>query len=373
MPRENAVKIFTGAPDTSSLQWDVSDLTVPLLPSFTSESPGSARRPLCSHPDPVWRAIFLQQHHLPAEFLEVAEYEYFQLRENDTSFRSDETSFLDTRNLSFISSTISEHDSHPGEEAAAILTQFYEHSFAVHEDVPSSQIIGVQSSEDTSVFTASSEYSTSYMDAIGHDLNNTKPLPVSGGLTDLRDIPNAAYIRSINPQTMTVNLIFGIISIPLPRMINTRRGGMRVELVEMIVADETKSGFGINLWLPPTELQTQGIRCVAAALRPQDIILARNVALSVFRNNVYGQSLRRDLTKLDLLYRNVVDKHDERGVYSTQNLGNATLKDPQITKVRRVREWVMHFVGGRPKDIGSQPVQTERLDQPLCNLPPDTQ
>ena len=373
MPKEIAVKFFTGAPETNCLQWNLSDLTVPLLPSFTSESPESAGRPpLYSHPGPPWRAIFLQQHYLPTGFSQVAEHEYFQPSENDTSFRSDETSFLDTRNLSF-NSSIPEHDSHTGEEAAAILTQFYEHSFAVHQDVPSSQVIGVQSSNDASFLTDSSELSTSYMDVTRHGLNSVKHIPASGSLTDLRDIPNAAYLRSINPQTMTVNLIFGIISIPLPRLINTRRGGKRVELIEMIVADETRAGFGINLWLPPIEVQIQGLGPVAATLRPQDIILARNVALSVFRSNVYGQSLRRDLTKLDLLYRNVVDKHDNEGVYSAKNLGNAALKDPQIIKVRKVREWVMQFVGNRPQDIGLQPVQTERLDQPQRNLPPDTQ
>ena len=373
MSEEVTVKFLTGAPENKSLQWDVSDLTVPLLPSFTSERLEQARgTPPVSHPGPVWRAIVLQQHHLVTKVPDVAGYQYFQPQDNDTIYHSDETSFLDTRNLSFVSSTTSEHEAHTAEEVATILTHFYEHSFAVHQDVLSSQIIGVQSSDDASFLTVSSELSTPSVDATEHGLNIAKHIPSSVGLTNLRDIPNAAYLRSINPQTMTVNLIFGIISVPLPRLINTRRG-RRVELIEMIVADETKAGFGINLWLPPTEVQMQGLGPIAATLRPQDIILARNVALSVFRNNVYGQSLRRDLTKLDLLYRNVVDKLDNKGAYSTEDLGNAVLKDPQITKVRKVREWIMQFVGGRPKLVGIQPVQTERLNQPMRDLPPDTQ
>jgi hypothetical protein len=160
---------------------------------------------------------------------------------------------------------------------------------------------------------------------------------------------------------MTVNLIVGIISIPPARLIRTRRGA-DVELIEVLVGDETKSGFGINFWLHASKSQAQAksesvsgqgqseMGKVLSGLRPQDVILVKNVALSSFRNKVYGQSLRKEMTKVCLLYRNRVDKSDIRGVYSRKDLeaglGNAQgLASAQIQKTSRVKEWVMRFVG----------------------------
>jgi hypothetical protein len=166
---------------------------------------------------------------------------------------------------------------------------------------------------------------------------------------------------------MTANLIVGIVSVPPPRAIRTRRGA-DVELIEVLVGDETKSGFGINFWLSSFQSDmTSDLRKVLSGLRPQDVVLMRNVALNSFRGKVYGQSLRKGVTKVHLLYRSRVDKSDVGGCYSAADLAPGDIWPPQIQKTRTVREWVLRFVGagaGRTKG---------RVEAMKETLPPDTQ
>jgi hypothetical protein len=166
---------------------------------------------------------------------------------------------------------------------------------------------------------------------------------------------------------MTVNLIVGIISIPEPRHIKTRRGA-DVELIEVLVGDETKSGFGISFWL--SSQSTGGdMRTALSGLRPQDIVLMRNVALSSFRDKVYGQSLRKEMTKVHLLYRNRVDKSDIEGFYRAGDLApDVQRTHPQVEKTKRVREWVMKFVG-----LGASQRKGKAFEVVKEALPPDTQ
>ncbi|MCJ1250142.1 hypothetical protein MMC30_007368 [Trapelia coarctata] len=375
MSRIQAVKLFTGAPDAKGLRWANEDLTVPLLPCFATDTPlGKTLPPTSSHSKPVWRSIPLHQNLLPTGYSQFLERQYLQHAEDDTSFDAEETSFLDTRELSFLSSSASDNECPISADAADILTQFYEQSFAAREEIPSSQIVGLQSSSETSFISTASDLSSSYLGPSAEDIRSTqRPIPISGPLASLKDIPNAAYLRSINPQTMTVNLIVGIISLPQPRTIRSRKWGRTLELIEMIVADDTKAGFGINLWLPSGDPLPGSLKAIADTLRPQDVILLRNVALDSFRNNVNGQSLRKDLTKLDLMYRNVIDKHDERGVYGLQDLEDAAAMDAQARKVKDVKDWVMQFVSGGPKDGNLRRTRATGLVAELTVLPPDTQ
>ena len=374
------VTLFTGAPDAYSLQWDEEELSVSLLPCFSSTDFLPSRNVQLSNERPLWRSIPLERQHLPTGLTPNIRQLGLANEPKTSSFDGEETSFLDTNDLSS-SSTASQVNSEnlpPSSEGAdELLTQFYEHSFALHEGLPSSQIVEVNDSNDTSFLTASSSYVSS------QDANTTMPLteravkPSSVHLSDLEDIPNAAYLRSINPQTMTVNLIVGIISMPPPRTIRSRKDGRTSELIEVTVGDETKAGFGINIWLPSSKLQSGYLRAAVSDLRPQDIILVRNVALSSFRGNVYGQSLRKDMTNLDLLYRNTVDRHDPKGAYSSEELDRANISEPQIAKVKRVKDWVMMFVGGRPKcpiqQIDGIPGRVNQQEKNVQVLPEDTQ
>ncbi|RDL39457.1 Uncharacterized protein BP5553_03797 [Venustampulla echinocandica] len=368
------VKLYVGAPESSSLNWE--DETG-LLHTFSepfvrfsrlqhspdiSAVPITPDLPSTSSPHPEWRSLPLERQHLATGLSQGHGWQaesqgasFFALSEID-SFMEDLSQKASQGN--FNSST---------ESVEQILSQFYEESYARHEDIVSSQIaaasdFGTSFTTDHNSFNtteASLELSTSYM---------RQDIPASGPLSNLKDLPNAAYLHSIQPQVMTVNIIVGIISLPPPRLIRTRRG-TNVELIEALVGDGTKSGFGISFWLPSSPSADGGLRSSVEALRPQDVVLMRNVALSSFRGRVYGQSLRKGWTKVHLLYRNRVDHTDIGGCYRSADLKPGGIEHPQIEKTRAVREWVLRFVGA-PISQGKGKVRV--LDRSE-SLPPDTQ
>lgn len=385
------VIILAGAPESDTLGWAEEDLTeLPLACFLRNEVVASGITSSSTFPRPVWRALPVGREYMHPEPIPAAHGPRWGHEEAPVaSYDPDETSFLTMSNKSFISTTSDE----AGVDAPSIseqtdgetLSQFYEYSYAVHEDIPSSQIISPKEPTETS-FVTDTDYSTlsSFDASTSRTEKSLRVVPVSGRITNLSDIPNAAYLRSISPQTMTVNLVVGIISMPQPRSIKTRRGGRFIELVEMLVGDETKAGFVINVWLQsaaPAEgraLSTDDMRSTIKGLRPQDVVLVRNVALDSFRGKVYGQSLRKNTTKLDLLFRNAVDREDDVGAYDAQQLDEAGESEPQAAKAERVREWVMKFVGAGVRPIHMQEHRTAIVQRrPHLEhaqiLPPDTQ
>ncbi|MCJ1230345.1 hypothetical protein MMC12_007018 [Toensbergia leucococca] len=305
-------------------------------------------------PDTIWRSLPFERQHLPTGFTPATHWQEDSIRSIE---ELNEISFSTSRDF-FFNSAISDEEadqasSYLTETNEEVLTQFYERSFAVHDEIPSSQIVTPTPAADTTFTTNSSDFSTSFSPDASRK-SSDRPLctrPVSCRLSDINEIPNAAFLQSITPQTMTVNMIVGIIALPQPRTIITRKGGRTLELIEMLVGDETKAGFGVNIWLSPSNekhsktFQEKNIRCDASHLRPQDIVLMRNVALSSFRGKVYGQSLRKNMTTLELLYRTVLGRNERKGIYDYQKLGKGNERDLQVSKVNRVREWVLDFVG----------------------------
>ncbi|KAJ6029453.1 hypothetical protein N7499_000601 [Penicillium canescens] len=155
---------------------------------------------------------------------------------------------------------------------------------------------------------------------------------------------------------MTVNLIVAVLAAP-PRRVVTRQWKTKLDIVELVVADETKTGFGVNFWIKPEKphLSTavkQGWPGHWQAFDP-----------AILSYCVYGQSLRRGMTTVELLHRQAVDVTDAVGFYESihSNIQNAPLR-----KTRRVREWMLQFLtdaaGG-----GSGMLETRG------RLPPDTQ
>ena len=347
---------LTGAPLSSSLEWGDDALSVPLLPFFSNaelqcQAPLSPR-PMA--PDTIWRSLPFERQHLPTGFTPATQWQKDSIRSIEDP---NETTFLTAGDLSFNSANFDEESdqasSYLTESNEEILSQFYERSFAVHDEIPSSQIVNPSPAADTTFTTKSSDSSTSFStDASMRSPD--RPLSIKSAfcrLSDINEIPSTAFLQSITPQTMTVNMIVGIIALPQPRTIITRKGGRTLELIEMLVGDETKAGFGVNIWLSPSNekhsktFQEKNIRCDASHLRPQDIVLMRNVALSSFRGKVYGQSLRKNMTTLELLYRTVLGRNERKGIYDYQKLGKGNERDLQVSKVNRVREWVLDFVG----------------------------
>lgn len=378
------VIFLTGAPLSKSLEWTDAELCAPLQPGFLERNPivEPTERSSTNDKSPSWRFLPFSKPHLPTGLTQLS-------RENppanDYDYINEETSFLTATELS---SFLRDPNDYPSQRSQGsdsdnedVYTQYYEHSFAIHENIPSSQLVGAESFDES--FTTEPESIPASSQSLNTAGQLTRSRLTSCLLSDLKDMPNAAYLGSITPQTMTVNLVVGIISISQPRRIKTRKGGHVVELVEMLVGDDSKAGFGINIWLPHSPernhsapLQDHDLRTQILRLRPQDVILARTVALSSFRGKVYGQSLRRGMTTLDLLYRNVVDGDDARGAYCAAELERGIADDePQVRKVRGVKDWVMRFVGA---NTGALPSGREKKfclakEKQMQVLPNDTQ
>lgn len=172
-------------------------------------------------------------------------------------------------------------------------------------------------------------------------------------ITDLKRIPNADYITRIQPQTMTINLIVGIISVSAIRTVRLRRRNGVMDIVDLAVGDETRAGFGISFWLAPVDSQHKPIddlRKTISALRPGDVVLLRNVALTCWNGCVFGQSLGRRFAK------------------NSTSIA-VTADDECNTKVRRVKQWTSDFVGVAS---GAKTTKT-KADETARVLPPDTQ
>ena len=387
MTQEDAIKVdgsriifLTGAPLSCSLDWKEEDLCATLDPCYSqSDRKSYDPNPIATN-KPAWRSLPLEGNHLPTGLNQASAVN------GELDHGKEEASFLTAEGLSFVSSLPDDSCVQSSQVSLYsqnnVLSQFYEHSFAVHEDIPSSQIVGSESSLSTSFSTSYDDTSLLYSGStdIAPEEQLRQAEPSLRCVFDLRDMPNAAHIRSIEPQTMTVNLVIGIIAIPQPRLIITRKGRRRVELIEMLVGDDTKAGFGINIWLHPhqTGLDSCDMRSVVTQLRPQDIVLIKNVALCSFRGKVYGQSLRKDTTTIDLLYRNPIDADDRHGIYNAQDLEAGGTQNAHLSKVKNVKQWVMTFIGvganPRPHSVQNRAQGGEEANKAqLIALPPDTQ
>jgi hypothetical protein len=375
------ILIFTGAPDSLLLKWDehdlLSDIQTPIA-RFAGVTPSSslhgASTPSISGQHAVWRSLPLERETFHSG---LTQQHGFYLSQSQ-----DDTTFLTTTSFSFISADGSQADD---ETTQQLTTHFYEQSLAIHEQIPSSQLLSqsdIDTQESTSIVdgtTTSFEASTFYSQASeGEEEANKPPLGNPNArcpTTDLVNIPAASYILKAQPATITATLVAGVISLSAPRTIRTRWGSTS-SLVEILVGDETKSGFAITFWLPPNCHEIE--KSPLAGLRPQDVVLFQNVALNVFMKKVYGSSLRKGLTKVDLLHRRRLGRGDEGGYYARTELARGRGEaNGQLEKTRRVWEWVLHFVGtggggggargGGKKGKGKAAVRT--WDMP----PPETQ
>lgn len=412
--------ILTGAPESHRLDWTTSGLLLtsfqPSIARFAQLQPSSPpQAPLSTDARgdtsrldlAVWRTLPLVRAHISTGFSQQHDLLLVGAFPTSADFLHTVSIFLDANSQSGASSQ--------GENDQGLLAEFYEHSFAAHEDVANSQLLaassgsqplrGSQSEIGQGVDTSDASFvsdtnsnarsllsedgSTTLLEGDTSAINTTVSAPKTplrpgwaGGrgaehLSDLEDIPSAGYLLRVAPQTVTVTLVAGIISIAAPRPVGARQGSRAATrtLVEVLLGDETKSGFAVTFWIPAGD-DMSGMAGTLAGLRSQDIVLVQNVALNVFRGKVYGGSLGRGMTRVHLLYRAMVDDRDVGGHYSHADLisaGRAVQTGrhhvhPQLEKTRRVRDWVLKFVGGDDRrrdvnDIGGKASKKRRRAQ----------
>jgi hypothetical protein len=382
--------ILTGAPETTNLNWGESHLiNNDLLTKVASSGTGLPGLSISGTPHAQWRQLPKTGDGVKEvgkgadtqieQIEDAGGVQFFTPEDLVSQVQLGSRSFGDEPTDSMASA----------ETAPEVLSQFYDHSLAVHKDIPPTLLVELDSepaSAGRSSFDSDAGTPTSPLSAIRAPFQwPTLPVPQTQHLSDLEDIPGATYLRSIEPQTMTVNVIVCILSIAPPRCVTTgaRWGRERQsELVELLVGDDTKTGFSITMWLPPdlhvtwkdgaTDMPDGSrsmLRRSLRLLRPRDIVLIRNVALSSFRGKIHGQSLRNDITKVDLLFRKKQDRDDVGGSYTVQAVNSARENDPQLMKVKKVRDWMVSFVPEPETEVTSSGSRRRGRRR----LPPDTQ
>ncbi|KAK0261137.1 hypothetical protein LTS09_004400 [Friedmanniomyces endolithicus] len=112
-----------------------------------------------------------------------------------------------------------------------------------------------------------------------------------------------------------------------------------MDILELLLGDESKAGFSITFWLTAVDSQTKqqdDLRSELGNLRAGDVVVVRNVALSAFKGCVYGQSLSRKFAR-NCTSVNVISAEDVRVHGSVAMRG----------KFGRVQRWADDFVGRR--------------------------
>lgn len=360
-PKKKLV-IFAGAPEKSSFEQDGLSLLDRFLEPhsrFIKESdPSLPHHHLAASENDdnvnaaTWRSIPLHRAQLHTGFSQV--HELSQNYVGDDNFFSSVSASGSFQGTGDDASGLSQ----------SLLNDFYDHSLAVHQDVRSSQLPPGSSVMGSQSFLTTLSYEDSLSEAASSQADRTLGLG-NARLSNLSALPNATHLKAIHPQTMSVNLIVGIISIAEPRTVTTKWGSSKT-LIELLVGDETKVGFSVTFWLTATGNAANETDAILRDLRRRDVVLLRNVALSEFKTKVHGHSLRKGLTKIQLLYRQRLDEEDEGGFYSIRDLSSKSTTHPQLLKTARVRQWVLDFV--------AQPVyaaQDNRQGLRRWEMPPD--
>jgi hypothetical protein len=373
--------ILAGAPEPAKLDW--SEKSLISVSNVSNVDPSTSNT---SHDKPFkaqWRQLPADRLQMRPSLPKLAITPLTQINPDPADFFSPAEEIGQESPAAAGASDISGDESQPSgvssaEPANEALTEYYDHSFTIYEAVPSSQLTdgsytpGTPTYESAIVqFPDGTAVDSSARGGIIRTASQRRlsQAPRPKAISNLCDIPNANYLRSIEPQTKTVNLIVGVLSISATRKVTT---GMaygkprQVELVELLVGDDTKTNFAITMWLPkelhvlwrdkqennspshsPADVGRSLLRRQLKFIRPRDVLLLQNVALTTYKGKVAGASLRGEVTKVDLLYRKKIDETDEEGCYSNSNLRNPI--DPQIKKVKSVRDWLVEFVG---EDVG---------------------
>ncbi|KAL9609697.1 MAG: hypothetical protein Q9167_005547 [Letrouitia subvulpina] len=318
--------ILTGAPLSSLLRFDEPFLSATLLPSFAPSFDPIAPITTAT-PHTSWRSLLHTPPHLSTGF-------------TPTSIPPPLGTSTQQSIISNSSADISSNE------------DFYDHSYELHLSNPS-QVL-------SSSFSFSST-STSPLDTPDRTANST-PTPserlnrliTAPLITDVSSLPSVSYLSSIAPQTLSLDLIIGLLEVPeKPRTITTRRGG-NMDLLEFMCGDETCAGFGISIWLYPATLNSddgmkgdlssarwggkknKDLRAQVQTLRRGDVVLMKNIGMSCWRGTVYGQSLR-GLTSVDLWWR--AGKKMEP--LEIERYSGAD----KFRKIGRVADWILGSVG----------------------------
>ena len=366
--------LFLGAPLASSLDWAEASLrplgdwenTAVQITSREGEEFSTG------YDLPQWRMVKPNDRHLESSMIRRRSYPLWKDFDYYRATRPSQQNDLYKANKQLENSTVLDETSRAYlKETGQILTSpvndtsnYLDASFAIHESLLP------RSFDETSTLDSLPDSYEHPPQQLVSDLSKDEITATI--VTKLKDLPSAKYLSSIAPQTITINVVVGIISIPLPKTVITgRRWGCerQIDVVELLVGDDTRTAFQINLWLPRgPENDGQQTKQSLQKLRSHDIILIRSLALGSFRGTVTGSSLRRDTTRIDLLVGLRPEPEACTGVLSHEILSTVKTildKSEVVRNAKKVKEWLAHFVG----DCSNAGSERRRKR----TLPPDTQ
>lgn len=271
------------------------------------------------------------------------------------------------------------------DDELSIAEDFLEQSFHFHDSVLSSQI-----APDADQTVSSSSFLATSFETTQSDFSNTNEVTEHGAsrkllpkviVTSLNSLYTARELHSISPNIPTSNLVCVLTSNPEWRQVIVRKSGLKASLCEIVVADDTNTGFKITFWLcrqqesnKEHKKREDTFNGALEHLQVGDVLLLRNVALASFRDTVYGQSLHPAITRAKTTI-DVLMQHNGVPVKPLSKLPTS-IAEP----FARVRKWARaHIATTRrgtkravtsPQSISSKRKMTRST--PNETLPPNT-
>lgn len=238
-------------------------------------------------------------------------------------------------------------------EELSATDDYLQHSLIFYDTLMSSQVVR-DVAEDNTVTSSSfltMSFGTTASGTSSHSPMDSHVLvlqvPSAMAVTPLGSLPSAQHLRSIYPQTPTPNFLCALMTTPERREVFVRKGGYKMSLWEITVGDDTRSNFKVTFWLrPPREsnneqnhAQVQLLHTLER-LQVGEILLLRNIALTSFRDTVYGQSLNTAITRA----RTSVDVLMKGSGMSVAQVGG--LPALVVETFMRVKRWARSHVAG---------------------------
>ena len=435
-PTRPRVIFLAGAPKPADLRWDESAL-IQHPPPIAISRPDEVRvsSSLCdADPDgtspsflatrPRWRALSVPQLPPAAVLSTSAPAGHDHSVQDDfdiePNLHVDRGPYVGPDPPSFLPIDLPENTP---ESRSQLDRDLLRHSFSVHATMFSfTDLSAVNDSmvlDDSSfVSSAPSSSDPSATDSVGehHDngqsVQQPKPvIPRNLPITNIRTLPIAGHLTQISPQSITVNLICGVLTIYPLRTVTIRPRSnwedqviRTMDIQELLVGDDTAAGFSISFWLqsqtypcedsyssafssteessipetPPMSpgraasttaptaaeraqaevaQQQAALRAQLADLRVGDTILLTNIALSSFRGKVHGQSVSRKASTFATTRVVVLQPAAVTAAATTVNATDNVCCFTHVVseKLNRVHEWVARFICGQQKRQAAAP------------------
>ena len=275
------------------------------------------------------------------------------------------------------------------DEEVSAADDYLQHSLIFHDTLLSSQVVQDVAVDGT---VASSSFLTTSFGTSASGFSSPSPIdshalvlqvPSAMAVTPLASLPSAQHLRFIYPQTPTPNFLCALITTPERREVFVRKGGYKMDLWEITVGDDTHSNFKVTFWLRPPRYSNNDqnhaqvqLLSVLERLQVGNIILLRNIALTSFRDIVYGQSLNTTISRA----RTSVDVLMKSSGISAAQVGG--LPASVVETFMKVKRWTRGHVAGDtdnarkrkdgPSRLGNAAKRSLTSSARDEDLPPDT-